>query len=457
MTYRLVPRAQKGDIPIHPVHRRDMKRWIASRPTSARAWIESIGFRVEPGQHCLLPSAHGKIASVVVGVGGNGPWDWAPLAALLPRHRYHIDAKLSDAEAEDAALGWALGTYEFARYRKPRLPTATLAWPAGANRKRVARLAHGTFLARDLINTPASDMGPAELAKAAIDLAKAHGAKHRVIEGAKLLDEGYPAIHAVGRASSRAPRLVDLRWGNAKDPRVTLVGKGVCFDSGGLDLKGASNMKLMKKDMGGAALVLGLAHAIMDAKLRVRLRVLVPAVENSVSGDAYRPLDVLATRKGLTVEVGNTDAEGRIILSDALAEADSESPDLLVDVATLTGAARVALGAQVPAVFSTDEAASSELLAASGRVRDPLWRLPLVDAYRRQIDSPVADLNNVSEGGYGGAITAALFLREFVSRKTPWIHVDTMGWNLESQPGRPSGGEALGLRALYAMLEARYG
>jgi leucyl aminopeptidase len=316
----------------------------------------------------------------------------------------------------------------------------------------VRRIAEATALARDLINTPASDMGPAELVQAVRDAGRAHDAKVNVIEGDALLRRNFPTIHAVGRASARAPRLADLRWG-ARGPRVTLVGKGVCFDSGGLDLKSSSNMKLMKKDMGGAAQVLGLATMVMDAKLPVRLRVLIPAVENSVSGNAMRPLDVITTRKGLTVEVGNTDAEGRLILCDALAEADRDKPDLIVDCATLTGSARVALGTELPALFSSDDGLAARLLEIGLREQDPLWRLPLHGPYRSQLDSKIADLNNVSESSYGGAITAALFLQSFVSKDTPWMHIDMMGWNLRARPGRPVGGEVMGMRALYALIE----
>ena len=319
----------------------------------------------------------------------------------------------------------------------------------------MTRLVEGACLARDLVNTPASDLGPAELCDTVRELAERHGAEYAELAGQELLDENYPTVHAVGRAASRAPRLADLRWGDPSHPRVTLVGKGVIFDSGGLDLKAAEGMKLMKKDMGGAATVIGLAHAIMDGKLPLRLRVLVPAVENAVSGDAFRPGDVLRTRKGLTVEVGNTDAEGRLILCDALAEADSEDPELIVDFATLTGAARVALGTELPALFCNDDTFADQILAAGIETQDALWRLPLHGHYRRHLDSPIADMNNIG-GRFGGAITAALFLQEFVSSGRAWAHIDTMAWNEASQPGRPIGGEAFGLRALYRALERRF-
>ncbi|MGH6959389.1 MAG: leucyl aminopeptidase family protein, partial [Dongiaceae bacterium] len=321
-------------------------------------------------------------------------------------------------------------------------------------REAVERTARAVFLVRDLVNTPAEDMGPAELAAAAEGVARAAGARLKVVVGDALLKANYPMVHAVGRASARAPRLIDLRWGD-RGPRIALVGKGVCFDSGGLDLKPSSNMLLMKKDMGGAAHVLALAQMIMATGLPVRLRVLVPAVENSVSGNAFRPLDVLRSRKGLTVEVGNTDAEGRLILADALAEACTEKPDLLVDCATLTGAARVALGTDLPALFANDDATAEALLRHGQAEDDPLWRLPLHRPYRKQLDSKVADINNVSAGAYGGAITAALFLAEFVEPAVPWVHIDMMAWNVSARPGRPEGGEAVALRALYALIAER--
>jgi leucyl aminopeptidase len=313
------------------------------------------------------------------------------------------------------------------------------------------------FLARDLVNTPAGDMGPEELAAAAVQVAEKAGACHRVIVGDALLAENYPTIHAVGRASTRAPRLVDIVWGEPGAPKVTLVGKGVCFDSGGLDLKPASGMRLMKKDMGGAAIVLGLAQAIIDAKLGVRLRVLLPCVENSVSGNAMRPMDVIRTRKGLTVEIGNTDAEGRLILCDALAEAATEKPALLIDMATLTGAARVALGPELAALFCNDDALAHGLLEAAEAEADPMWRMPLWRPYRKMLDSKTADLNNVSDGPHAGAITAALYLQEFVDPGIPWAHLDVMAWNPQSRPGRPEGAEATALRALYAHIAQRFG
>ena len=454
-TKHLVARAKGKAVPLSPVAKDNLEAWLKKQDGAVKRWVKSAGFDATPGTFVPIPDGDGGYARVVVAVGGEGPYVWAPFAVTLPQGTYTIEADLSEREANDAALGWALGSYEFTRYRKGKLKPSTLVWPDGADRGRVAALAEGIFLARDLINTPASDMGPAELAGAAKDLGKRHGAKVTVTQGREL-EKSFPSIHTVGKASTRAPRLIDLVWGKSNAPKLTLVGKGVCFDSGGLDLKPASSMLLMKKDMGGAATVLGLAHAIMAAKLPVRLRVLVPAVENSVSGEAYRPLDVIRTRKGLTVEVGNTDAEGRIVLSDALALADEEKPALIVDIATLTGAARVALGTELPALFANDDDSAAALLSAGVDVRDRLWRMPLHDDYRRLLDSPVADMNNVSNGPFAGAITAALFLREFVSKDRPWLHIDTMAWNLEGRPGRPSGGEPFALRALFEMTARRF-
>ncbi|RLB53010.1 MAG: leucyl aminopeptidase family protein [Deltaproteobacteria bacterium] len=445
-----------GSTPIHLVEKKSFGRFLARQSPLLRNWAAANAFEGQAGKRLLVPTRSGKLDAVVIGARGNDPWDFAPLPAALPAGDYHLAGRLSPGLGENAALGWALGTYRFTKYKKDERRYATLGWPRSVDREKVTRLFTGICLTRDLITTPANDMGPEELAAAALTLAETHGAEVTMTVGDDLLTEKLPAIHAVGRASVRAPRLIDLRWGDPKKPKLTLVGKGVCFDTGGLDLKGAANMKMMKKDMGGAALVLGLAHAIMDSGLPVRLRVLVPAVENSVAGNAYRPLDVIDTRKGKTVEVGNTDAEGRIVLSDALTLADEERPDLIIDAATLTGAARVALGTKLPALFSSDDKVAEDILSSGVAVGDPLWRMPLHEPYRRHLDSPVADLNNIANIPFGGAITAALFLREFVSKKRSWVHIDTMGYNTGSAAGRPAGGEAMGLRALYAMLEKRY-
>ena len=445
-----------ADVPVVPVTAESLPRWLDGRPERVRRWVESCGFQGDADRALALPAEDGSIEHVLFGRRpAPGPWSWAALRGGLPAGRYAIELGEGDS-AEDAALGWALAGYRFARYKTVTRPDVSLAWPA-VDRGRVQRQTEGVFLARDLVNTPAGDLGPEELAGSLEELGTRHGARYRAVVGDELLAEGYPAVHAVGRASSRPPRLADLAWGDEGAPKVTLVGKGVVFDSGGLDLKPAEGMKLMKKDMGGAATVIGLAHAVMDAGLPIRLRVLVPAVENAVSGNAYHPLDVLPTRRGKTVEVGNTDAEGRLILCDALAEADSEAPELLLDFATLTGAARVALGTELPALFARGEGWSEELLATGEAVGDPLWPLPLHADYRRHIDSPVADLSSTGKGRTGGAITAALFLSEFVDPARAWGHVDTMAWNESDRPGRPAGGEAFGLRATYRWLARRYG
>ncbi|HTH99136.1 MAG TPA: leucyl aminopeptidase family protein, partial [Stellaceae bacterium] len=334
---------------------------------------------------------------------------------------------------------------------------ATLEAPAGIDIAEAQALADALAMARDLIDTPAEDLGPAELADIAKDIAQRHGAVVSLTSGAELLAQNYPMIHAVGRASHRPPCLIDIRWGEVSRPKVTLVGKGVCFDTGGLDLKPSGAMKLMKKDMGGAATVLGLAHALMAAKAPICLRVLVPAVDNAVAGDAFRPMDIFKTRKGLTVEIGNTDAEGRLILCDALAEAQGEEPELLIDMATLTGAARVALGGELPALFCNDDTIAEELVKTGMDEADPMWRLPLWPNYKKLLKSRLADLNNAPEGGMAGAITAALFLEAFIEPKTKWVHIDTWAWTGRAKPGRPEGGEGLCLRALYRYLRKRYG
>ena len=443
-----------------------LDNWSARVPVADRAaataWARAHGFRAERGRVLVLPRTDGALSGVLVGL---GPLE--TLAGLqvphlqcvpdrLPPGHYFLGDALSPAAAANAALGWALGRYRFERYRgSPQPAVATLQPPAGIDLEELRRLTEADALARDLINTPAADLGPAELAAAIARVARRYGAACREVVGEALLAEGFPAIHAVGRAASAAPRLVELRAGDS-GPRVTLVGKGVCFDTGGLDLKPSAGMALMKKDMGGAACALALAQLLLDCRLPVRLRLLVAAVENSVAGNAYRPGDVLATRKGLTVEVTNTDAEGRLVLADALALADEEGPDLLIDLATLTGAARVALGPELPAVYSPDAALAAELVAAGEATADPAWPMPLWDGYEDDLDSKVADLANASSSGFAGSITAALFLRRFVSPATPWLHLDLYGWNGKERPGRPVGGEAQMVRALYALLRRRY-
>ena len=451
-----------GVIPVAVLSKDRLPAWLAEALERERNWLTAIGFSAEQGKPALVPADNGRLARVVVGLGEeSGPaagiWTLAGLPDALPAGSYTIETAPDGADPTQLALGWALATYAFTRYRVTKRAATALVWPDGADRGRVERLARGVFLARDLANTPAGDLGPAELAAEAVCVAKAAGAKHRVIVGDELLAENFPTIHAVGRAAAQPPRLVDIVWGEATAPKVTLVGKGVCFDTGGLDLKTASGMRLMKKDMAGAAIVLGLAQAIMDANLPVRLRVLLPLVENAVAGNAVHPMDIVRTRKGLTVEIGNTDAEGRLILCDALAEAATEKPALLVDIATLTGAARVALGPELAALFCNNDELAQGLLAAAQTAEDPMWRMPLWRPYRKMIDSKIADLNNVSESPHAGAVTAALYLQEFVEPDIPWAHLDVMAWNPQSRPGRPEGAEATALRALYTHIAQRYG
>jgi leucyl aminopeptidase len=448
-----------GAITISAVDKQSLKSWLGAAPARDRAWLKTLGFAAEPGKFAFVPGSGGRRSRVVVGASleREPMWALAGLPDALPEGRYRLDARLDRERATKVALGWALGAYAFTRYKAPKRRFATLVWPGQADRQEVERLARGVFLARDLINTPAEDLGPPELAAAASKVAKQYDARCTVISGDELLKKNYPTIHAVGRASSRPPCLIDLRWGKKNAPKVTLVGKGVCFDTGGLDLKPAANMLQMKKDMGGAAVVLGLASALMGAKAPIRLRVLIPAVENSVSANAIHPLDIIRTRSGKTVEIGNTDAEGRLILCDALSEADSENPGLLIDCATLTGAARVALGPEVQALFCNDDALAETILRAAVDVADPIWRLPIWKPYRRLIDSKVADFNNVADGAFAGSIIGALYLAEFVRESTPWAHLDIMASNTRGQPGRPEGGEATGLRALYRAIRQRFG
>ena len=434
-----------------------LPQWLRSAPAEQRRWLQASGFRGRAGELALLPGDDVPQALFVFADDGSSAdfWRQAALPMRLPEGTWQV-GELPAPVSERLALAWGIGAYQFTRYRKAERAPAALVWPDNAGRTAIQRSVDAATLARDLINTPAQDLGPSALARAAQQMARAHRMRARVVVGDALLKDGYGLIHAVGRAAADAPRLIDLRWGEAGHPKVTLVGKGVCFDTGGLDIKTADGMKLMKKDMGGAAHALALAQMIVQAKLPVRLRVLVPAVENAIAGNALRPLDVITSKKGLTVEIGNTDAEGRLILADALAEACAEKPALLIDLATLTGAARVALGPDLPALFVNDETLAAELLEHSEREADPMWRMPLWAPYRPRLKSGVADLNNVADGPMAGAVNAALFLQEFVAAGVPWIHLDLFGWNPWPAPGRPVGAQAQCLRALFALLEARF-
>lgn len=428
-------------------------------PPAARAFAEAAKFTPDAGRFVLLPDVNGDIAGALFGLGKRSDKHRDPLlagklATLLPAGDWKFARAPEDATL--ATLAFVLGAYRFGRYRAVKQEQPRLAVPAGVNAKEVLRIAEGMFLARDLVNTPANDLGPVELEAAIRALAKKHSAKVSSVVGKDLLKKNFPLVYAVGQGSERAPRLVEFIWGKPSHPKVTLVGKGVCFDTGGLDIKPDAAMLLMKKDMGGAAASLALAHMIMDAKLKVRLRVIIPAVENSISGIAFRPGDVFKSRKGITVEIGNTDAEGRLVLADALTLADEEKPDLVIDFATLTGAARVALGPDIPPAFTHDDALWNALANHAARQSDPLWRMPLWQPYMEMLNSKVADTNNVG-GGHAGAITAALFLSKFVSEAKSWLHLDIFGWNPKERPGRPEGGEAYSVRALYALLTERYG
>jgi leucyl aminopeptidase len=450
--------------PIWLVAEGELAGWLATQDAATRNWLAALRFRAERHQLAVLPGAHGAPRAAVLGLGALATtaelelWHVAGAPERLPPGTWRIGNALPVSAATAAALGWASGCYRFDRYRRPLRTTldgAQLVPPESADMTYVRNADAALAMARDFINTPAADMTPAVLAGEASTLARRHGADVRIVEGEEL-SEAYPAVHAVGRAAANAPRLIDLRWGEPSQPKLTLVGKGVCFDSGGLDLKTAAGMLLMKKDMGGAACTLALASMIMQAALPVRLRVLVPAVENAVSGDSYRPGDVLRTRRGLSVEVGNTDAEGRLVLCDGLAAAAEEQPDLLVDLATLTGAARVALGPELPALYGTRDDTVTALLGHGRRLADPLWHMPMWAGYDDELASKVADVNNVSTSAFAGSIFGALFLRRFVPATQDWLHVDLYAWNGKERPGRPVGAEPQAVRALFALIADRY-
>ena len=429
-------------------------------PAQAQQFALANDFTAKPGKLLTLPSPDGKIGQVIFGLEDESSksrdlFRPGTLPGLLPPGVYRFANAPHDVRL--ATLAFALGCYRFGRYRKAETPDVRLVPPEGIDIADIARMAEAASLARDLINTPSNDMGPEELASVAAELAARYGAGFNAIVGDELTRQNFPLIHAVGMASTRAPRLIDLIWGDPDHPKVTLVGKGVCFDTGGLDLKPSSGMLIMKKDMGGAANVLALAQMVMDAKLKVRLRVLIPAVENAVAGNAFRPLDIFKSRKGLNVEIGNTDAEGRLVLADALALADEEKPDLLIDLGTLTGAARVALGPDLPPFYTNDETLAADVARCAKGENDPLWRMPLWPPYDSWLDSKVADLNNAPSGGFAGSITCALFLQRFVEAAKSWLHVDIYGWTPSAKPARPEGGECQAARAIYKLLSERYG
>jgi leucyl aminopeptidase len=447
---------QDPAIPLTAVSRESLEAHLEALPEATARWARATNFTGEPGTLCLVPDPEGGLARVLFGTSEGGDlWQLAGLPGQLPAGDYALEGGDDLGDPVQVALGWGLGTYRFDRYRDVSAPEARLVVEDSV--ARAARsLCEAQCLVRDLVNTPTEDMGPLELTDALQAEADRFDGQLSVIEGDALLDENYPAIHAVGRAAERAPRMAVLEWGEANAPLVVLVGKGVCFDTGGLNIKPGGSMALMKKDMGGAAHVIALARLVMEAGLPVHLRVMIPAVENAIAGNAYRPGDVIATRLGKSVEIGNTDAEGRLVLCDALAEAMEREPDLVIDFATLTGAARVALGPDLPPVFSNDSRLTRDLLAAGDDVQDPLWQLPLHGPYLDMLKSEIADINNAGKGGFAGAITAALFLQEFVSPDVSWAHIDTFAWMPTARPGRPVGGEALGLRAVFECLQRRY-
>jgi leucyl aminopeptidase len=451
-------------VPLWLLYENEVDAWRATQSPSVARWLALQNFKGEKHRVVLLPDAAGGLGAAVGGLGRRqgelSLWHAAGFVERLPPRRFRLAQAFTADEATQLCLGFAYGGYRFDRYRPAKSEAASVAAPPNADVEFVALAAESLRMARDWINTPASDLGPVELAAAARRLAERHQAAYQEWVGDELLAANFPAIHAVGRASSEAPRLIELRWappaGEAY-PRLTLVGKGVCFDSGGLDIKPGSGMALMKKDMGGAAVALALAHMLMSAGIRAQLRVLVPVVENAISGNAYRPGDVLSTRKGLTVEVGNTDAEGRLVLCDALAFADAELPDLIIDFATLTGAARVALGPELPALFGNDDGLVRDLAGVAAAEHDPLWPMPLWQSYEDELASKIADLNNVASSALAGAIFGGLFLKRFVSESTRWMHIDLYAWNPKERPGRSIGGEAQAVRGVYRYLVQRYG
>lgn len=445
----------EGACPIVIVSVAQYPAWQEQQSAAVKEWLRSTEFKAEAGFNRLFANAEGRLQFVLCIIKDKSDfWSIGSLPLALPQQLYYLKNDEQSEQNKAFAIAWGLGAYQYTRYKKAQREPAVLY--VNENKNEIENIVSSLYLVRDLINTPTDDMGPSELAAVAEELAADCGAEFTQIVGEELKKQNFPAIYAVGRASDDEPRLLDIHWGDPSHPKVTLVGKGVCFDSGGLDIKPSSYMTLMKKDMGGSAHVLGLARMVMKANLPIRLRVLVPAVENVISGNAYKPGDIIKSRKGLTIEIGNTDAEGRVILADALTEAASENPALLIDISTLTGAARVAVGPEISAVFSNHDQTVEKLIERGDKVLDPIWRLPLFSPYREYLNSPIADINNNSSEPYAGAIVAALFLQEFVTESIPWLHFDIMAWNTRNRPGRPIGGEAMGLRALFAYLKERF-
>ena len=445
-----------NSIPIHIVFQSDFKEWQDKQAESIQNWIQTACFKPKPNQHLCIPNAQGNLDSVLVITDReNTIWALGNCHALLPEGNYHI-VTLNDSEEDSFLLGWGMGSYQFTKYKKSKSKLCKLSIANAKNKNTIKALLNAIKVVRDLVNTPAADMMPQHILEQSQSITDDFEVKLLDCVGDELLKENFPTIHAVGRASIHPPRMIQLNWGSSKHPKVTLIGKGVSFDSGGLDIKSAQGMRNMKKDMGGAAHAIGIATAIMQMNLPIQLQVLIPAVENAISSNAFRPGDVLTSRCGKTIEIENTDAEGRLILCDAISKAVEGNPDIIIDFATLTGAARVALGTEVPAFFTNDDAIAEDLMHAAEKVKDPIWQLPLHKPYRYLLNSDIADISNCSIGGFGGAITAALFLKEFVPDTTCWVHFDVMAWNTRNRPGRPKGGEAMGLRTVVEFIQNRY-
>lgn len=455
----LRPTGLENSVAVTLVSKTELENWRGTLTQPQTSWLEKNQFKATPGETLLFSDESGSIENIVAGTGSEDytPWLFSKIAGTLPKGFYHLTSELDDIDADIATFGWAMADYNFDHYLKEKHQTkAVLVVPENCDLAYVSSIVRGITLTRDLVNTPTCDMGPPELADVAKDLATRFDATINITVGDALLKSNLNTIHTVGRAAEKEPRLIDIKWGNENAPKVTLVGKGVCFDTGGLDIKPSGAMLTMKKDMGGAAHVLGLSQMIMESGLDVRLRVLIPAVENNIAGNAFRPGDIIKSYEGTTIEIGNTDAEGRLVLCDALALASEEKPDIMMDFATLTGAARVALGTDIPPYFCDDAVLSEELLKYSNEEHDPLWPLPLYKPYKKLLASSIADLNNVASTGLGGAITAALFLEHFVGADIPWIHFDVYAWNASERAGRPKGGEAMGLRAVFQYLSDKY-
>ena len=444
-------------IPIHVVFCTDYEGWKGRQSSFVQNWLQTACIRPEPNHPVCIPDTQGRLASVlVIAERENILWSLGHGPRSLPAGHYHLSDAEGAPDPDPYLLGWGMGAYRYTRYRENDDSARRLCIDGAKDRRQVEALLEAVTLVRDLVNTPASDMMPQHLEAHMRSITEGFDVDPSACVGDALIEQNYPTIHAVGRASVHPPRLIAWHWGRKSHPRITLIGKGVSFDSGGLDIKSARGMRLMKKDMGGAAHAAGVASAIMKLDLPVRLQVLIPAVENAISGNAYRPGDVLTSRNGKTIEVEDTDAEGRLILCDAISQAVEDEPELIIDFATLTGAARVALGVEVPAFFTNDAGVAQDLIGASARVHDPVWQLPLYRPYRRLLNSDIADISNCSSTGYAGAITAALFLAEFVPDTIPWLHFDVMSWNPRNRAGRPKGGEAMGLRAVVEFLKRRY-